>query len=44
MTLSTLGLTNYDEECSGVTAEITPHLRPIDWDVLGTMNSKARGK
>ena len=35
---STLKLTNRGPiECSSVTAEISPHHRPIDWDLLGRM-------
>lgn len=41
---STLDLTNYDSECLSVTAEISSHHRPIDWELLGRMTSTATGK
>jgi hypothetical protein len=41
---STLDLTNTDTLCTSVTAEISGHHRPIDWEVLGHMTSTASGK
>jgi len=38
---STLNLTNLDVECASVTAELVPHHRPVDWELLGTMTSSA---
>jgi hypothetical protein len=40
----TLPLANYDTECSSVTAEIIPHRRPIDWEILGRMSGAAAGQ
>jgi hypothetical protein len=34
---STLDLNNLDTECLSVTAEISSHRRPIDWEILGRM-------
>ena len=41
---STLDLTNDDTECSSITAEITGHRRPIDWEFLGRMTSAVPGQ
>ena len=41
---STLDLTNYDTECTSVTAEISSHHRPIDWDILGRMTKPGAGR
>lgn len=41
---STLDLTNYDTECSSITAEITGHHRPVDWEFLGRMTSPTAGQ
>jgi hypothetical protein len=40
----TLPLSNYDTECSSVTAEIISHRRPIDWEILGRMAGTGRGQ
>ena len=41
---STLDLTNYDSECTSVTAELAPHRRPLDWDLLGRMTKTQSGQ
>ena len=41
---STLDLTNYDSECTSVTAEISGHHRPIDRDILGRMTKTGTGR
>lgn len=40
----TLNLTNYDSECASVTAELSPHHRPLDWDILGRMTGTKTGR
>jgi hypothetical protein len=41
---STLDLTNHDSECTSITAEISGHHRPIDWEILGRMSGAGTGK
>jgi hypothetical protein len=41
---STMDLTDYNSECQSVTAELIPHFRPIDWDILGRMTGSGTGK
>jgi hypothetical protein len=41
---STLDLANYDSECTSVTAELSPHRRPLDWDLLGRMTGTQTGQ
>lgn len=39
---STLDLTDYNTECSSVTAEMIPHRRPIAWESMGNMQGNSQ--
>jgi hypothetical protein len=41
---TTLDLSNYDSECTSITAELTGHRRPVDWEILGRMTKSGKGQ